>query len=548
MSMIALLRERVSHDKAAPLLIDAHPQRPVTVARDEFWRRVQSLRGNLAAHGVRTGDCIAVWLPNWSDALVWQFAAVASGAHVIGINTRYNVAEVAHVLELARPSVVAVAHDFLALDLRARLKAAAQAVAAPAPSVAVIAGPHRTAPSAADCAAYDLGAGAWTPVDLPNEASLADDPDRLAVAFTTSGSTGKPKLAAHSVGAVARHALACAASGWTPASVAVIALPLSGVFSFVPAMAMIAAGGVCLLEPAFEPARIVADIQRFRATHLVGGDDVVGRLFDAAASRPGALSSLQRLLMADFNGRSEELFRWAEDTLGVKTGGVYGSSELFALTSFWPPDEPAPHRWRGGGRPVSTEIEVRAGDPQTGAALPAGQPGELQFRGYIVVDAYLGDPDRRATVLTSDGWFRSGDLGTVGLDGGFDYLCRIGDALRLKGFLVEPAEIEGRLAAHPAVEICKVVGLRSRDGETQAVAFVVPRAGQAIEPEALKTWCADELARYKVPQAVHIIAEMPVTSGVNGAKIRASTLREWAGSLAENPGFVIPSTRDISEP
>lgn len=132
MSMIALLREHLSRDKAAPLLIDAHPQRPVAVTREQFWRRVQSLRGNLAAHGVRAGDCVAVWLPNWSDALVWQFAAVACGAHVIGINTRYNVAEAAHVLERARPSVVAVAHDFLTLDLRPRLRAAAQAAGAPA--------------------------------------------------------------------------------------------------------------------------------------------------------------------------------------------------------------------------------------------------------------------------------------------------------------------------------------------------------------------------------------------------------------------------------
>ena len=129
---------------------------------------------------------------------------------------------------------------------------------------------------------------------------------------------------------------------------------------------------------------------------------------------------------------------------------------------------------------------VRAGDPETGQARPSGETGELQFRGYNVVDAYLGEPERRATVLSPDGWFRSGDLGTVAPDGSFDYLCRIGDVLRLKGFLVEPAEIESRLAAHEAVALSKVIGIRGEDGETQAVAFVVAREGCQIEPDGLR--------------------------------------------------------------
>ncbi len=533
LSLISLLREQVERDPAAPMLIDAHPERPLVVTRGELWRRVGALHAELIARAVGPGACVAVWLPNWSDSLVWQFASVAAGAHVIGINTRYNVAEVAHVLDLARPAVVAVALGFLNLNWAERLTEAAGAAR---PSVAVIAGPHRPPPDASERAAYDLGAGTWSPDATAASTGLADDPERLAVAFTTSGSTGKPKLAGHKVGAVAQHARACATAGdWTGESVTVTALPLSGVFSFVPAMATIATGGLCLLEPSFDPAAIVTDMVRYRATHLVGADDIVGRLFEAAEERSADLRSLSRLLMADFNGRSEQLAHWAEERLGAVASGVYGSSELFALTSLWPASTPAPRRWRGGGRPVSPAIEVRAGDPETGAALPPGQAGELQFRGYCVVDSYLGEGGRRATVLTEDGWFRSGDLGTVNRDGGFDYLCRMGDALRLKGFLVEPAEIENRLAAHEAVALAKVVGIRGPGGETEAVGFVVLRGGRHAEPSALRAWCAEALARYKVPQAIYLIDEMPVTSGVNGTKIRAAALRDMALALAAAP-------------
>ena len=167
--------------------------------------------------------------------------------------------------------------------------------------------------------------------------------------------------------------------------------------------------------------------------------------------------------------------------------------------------------------------------------MPTGEAGELQFRGYNVVDGYLGDPARRDAVLTADGWFRSGDLGTVRPDGSFEYLCRAGDALRLRGFLVEPAEIENRLIEHAGVAEAKVVGLRPAEGETQAVAFAVLQGEKPPTPGELLAWCAATLARHKVPHALHVIDAMPVTTGTNGTKVRAAQLREWAVALAADP-------------
>ena len=80
-----------------------------------------------------------------------------------------------------------------------------------------------------------------------------------------------------------------------------------------------------------------------------------------------------------------------------------------------------------------------------------GIQGELQFRGPNVVDTYLGNPNAAKHAFTADGWFRSGDPGFMNPDGSFDYVCRMGDALRLRGFLVEPAEIEGLSRITPQV-------------------------------------------------------------------------------------------------
>lgn len=186
---------------------------------------------------------------------------------------------------------------------------------------------------------------------------------------------------------------------------------------------------------------------------VVGGDDLVLRLAEAWRARPRPLARWRWWGGADFQGRLRELADWARSEFGTSTTGLYGSSELLALTTMWPPDEPTPRRWTAGGRPVHDGITVRVGPLDTGEPLEAGREGELQFRGPNVVDAYLGTdaPD----TVAADGWFRSGDLGVVADDGAIEYTCRNGDALRLRGFLVDPAEIEGRLVEHPAVAIAK---------------------------------------------------------------------------------------------
>jgi fatty-acyl-CoA synthase len=492
------------------------------VTRGELWRRVRALAEELREHGVGAGDAVAVWMPNWSDALVWQCAVAARGAHVVGINTRYGVEEASHVLERARPRLVALAQRFHGLDLLDRLHAAVEHSGV-VPAVAVVTGPGGPAPDVGGC---DVGAGAWTPRRDDGPELDRSDPGALAVAFTTSGSTGLPKLAAHTGAAVLAHAVADAAVlGLGEGDVVLGALPLSGVFGYNAVMAGLAAGATALLEPVFDADRVLDHIAAHRVTHLASGDDLVLRLHEAWSARPRDLSSWRWWGVADFQGRSSEMAAWLRDE-GVRVAGVYGSSEVFALTATWPADEPAPACWAGGGRVVHPDIAVRVADPDTDAVLEPGREGEIQFRGTNVVDAYLGAavPDPR----TADGWFRSGDLGVLVDEGAFVYVCRRGDALRLRGFLVDPAEIELRLGEHPDVATAKVVGVAGEDGGTRAVGFVVPVPGRSPAGEDLVAWCREALAAFKVPAAVQVVDAMPTTSGTNGTKIKAAELRRWA--------------------
>lgn len=544
--MTTVFEQLVELEASAPeatLFLEPHGDAYALVSRREFLARVRTISSALQDRGIMPDDCIAVWLPNWSDAVAWQYAALAVGARVIGINTRYNVQEIAHVLAKARPILVVLAHDFQNLDLLTRARGAlvesAGALTVVPAFVPVAAPGNRTA---IDLAPYDLGGGSWR---LPDHDSRrgrggagdapehGSPPDRLMVAFTTSGSTGQPKLAAHSEGGVRHHAMANAArTDLRRGDVMVAALPYSGVFGFNTVMATIAAGATVLLHPVFNERLLVDAMAQFRVTHYVGADDMLIRIQAAWREHPVDLGAWRRIFMADFIGRTPELAKWANDEFGTIAAGVYGSSELFALAAFWPPETELPRRWGGGGTPVSEQIRVRVAHPETGEALPIGSEGELQFQGPNVVDAYLGDAGEGAAAFTDDGWFQSGDLGRLTEDGGFVYICRMGDVLRLRGFLVEPVEIERRLAEHPAVHTAKVVGVRDPQGETRAIGYVTLEPGaSSVSGDELRAWCGRSLARFKVPEHVRVIAEMPTVVGTNGAKIRTVELREWAVAL-----------------
>lgn len=153
--------------------------------------------------------------------------------------------------------------------------------------------------------------------------------------------------------------------------------------------------------------------------------------------------------------------------------------------------------------------------------------GELEFTGPSRMVGYFGDETATRAALTPDGYFRSGDLGYTTADGRFVFLARMGDALRLGGFLVSPAEVEAVLAEHPSVAAAQVVGARTAAG-LRPVGFVILAPGAAFDEAALIAHCADRMAKFKVPVRVQPIDAFPVTPGANATKIQKHKLRELA--------------------
>jgi fatty-acyl-CoA synthase len=253
-----------------------------------------------------------------------------------------------------------------------------------------------------------------------------------------------------------------------------------------------------------------------------GSDDMFHRLMNHGAD----LSSLRCGGFAQFNASLADITERA-DQHGASLVGLYGMSEVQALFAVRDPLAPSAERARAGGHVVSPRADARIIDDELCVRGPS------LFAGYLAEGGAVIDEDLTAAHRHDDGehiWFRTGDLATADGERSFEYLSRLGDVLRLGGYLVAPAEIIEVLCTAPDVVDAQVVSVARATG-TRPVAFVITSGENTIDERAIIEHCAAHLARYKVPVRVVAVDAFPVTDGPNGVKVRLTELREYAALL-----------------
>jgi fatty-acyl-CoA synthase len=509
-----------------PALLDAaagrHPDRVALIWDDELitYRQMMDqaarIAGGLGAHGFGPGDRIAVRLPNVPDYVTLLIACARLGIAAVAINTRFGPAELADVVGRAGVKALAL---WPGAEADALL-AAVDPLALPRLEALIeVGGGAARAPGWENAPRLTLAA---LGVAAPFAGSLAE-PGGDCATFTTSGTTGAPKIVVQPHRSVAGHAADVAAGfGFGPETVSLQALPLCGVFGFVQALAVLAAGGRLVMLPKFDADVAAGLIRQWDVDSFFASDDMIHRILGVDAA---PFPTLRFIGYAAFNGALADIVEQA-DARRVALRGLYGMSECMALFAARPEDAPAAERRKAGGHPVSPLARARVIDPATGQPLPPGAAGALEVAGPSLFDRYDGDPAATAAAFAPDGFFRTGDLAAMEPDGGFEFLGRMGDVLRLGGFLVNPAEIEEHLQAHPSVHAAQVVAAASPSG-VRPVAFVVPRDGHICDEAALRAHCRS-LARYKQPVRFVPLAAFPVTESANGVKIRRAELRRMA--------------------
>jgi fatty-acyl-CoA synthase len=486
-------RGTVTPDRVAIDFLDG------TTTYRELDDRSERLAAALLAEGLHRGDRVASLSGNRPEHVELLFACAKAGLLLVPMNHRLAPAELAYQLDDAEPAVLFTSpeHDGLADAALAATTGGA---------------PRRRALDRGTLDAFAGDAG------HARDARVEDD-DPLLLVYT-SGTTGKPK------GALLTHANCF----WTNLSfdrtsdvlttdVVLQVLPQFhvGGWNVQPLLAWWK-GATVVLEPSFEPARVLDLIQRKRVTTMMG---VPATYLFTAEQEGFADADLSSLRLAVVGGAPmpEALLRaWGERDVMLVQG--YGLTEAAPNVLCVPPED-ARRKLGYAGKPYP-HVEVALADERTGEHLEGPARGQLLVRGPNVFAGYWRDEEATARAVV-DGWLHTGDVAERDDEGFYRIRDRVKDLFISGGENVYPAEVESVLHDHPAVVEAAVVGVADERWGEVGVAFVVVREGADVAEEELLEGCRERLARFKVPVAVRFLDELP-RSAVD--KVLKTELRE----------------------
>ncbi len=454
------------------------------------------LAGAAAALAARVADAgrVAVWATPTPETVIAVVAALRAGVPAVPLNPLTGERELAHILADSAPTAVLAGPDDVlpsGLEKLRRVTVDAREAAE---------GPEERA---------GVGAG------LEGNAGV-EDPEAAALIVYTSGTTGPPKGAVLPRRAVAASLDALKdAWGWSGEDVLVHALPLFHVHGLIlGVLGPLRRGGSLRHLGKFSADGVARELGS-GGTMLFGVPTMYHRLaevLDAPAGTAerdalaGALASARLLVSGSAALPVHDHERIAAAT-GRRVIERYGMTETLMNTGIRADGVPRP----GTVGPPLAGVELRLVEEDGTVLDAAGAIGEIQVRGPNLFTGYLNRPDATAAAHTADGWFRTGDVGTVDADG---YVAIVGrkatDLIKSGGYKIGAGEIENVLLAHPGVREAAVTGEEDADLGERVVAWVVAAdPGSPPAAEELADHVAAQLAPHKRPRTVRYLDALP---------------------------------------
>lgn len=330
--------------------------------------------------------------------------------------------------------------------------------------------------------------------------------DDLAVLLYTSGTSGKPKGVMLTHGNLTSNIRQI--RDWVDFSRAdsmLGVLPQFHSFGLTVLTFLPLSGGIKVVYTArFVPGKIIRLLREHRPTVLVAIPSMFNALLHAKDASADDFRSLRYTVSGGEPLPSSVRDRFRE-RFGVIINEGYGLTETSPVTNWC-----RPHEFRPGsvGRPIPL-IDQRIVDASTGRSMPPNVDGEVWMKGPNVMRGYFNLPEETAKAFSSNGFFRTGDIGRFDDDGHLHITGRLKEMLIVGGENVFPREIEEVLERHPSVNASGVVGVSDPMRGEQPMAFVEMRDGAAFDEKELIGWCRQNLAGYKVPVEVRRLDALP---------------------------------------
>ncbi len=483
----------------------------------ELGSAVDELARALMAAGLATGDRIGIWSPNRVEWTLVQYATAKLGAILVNINPAYRTSELEYALKQSGCRMLVAAPAFKTSDYRAMI-AEVRPSLPELERVVFLDSPdwEELLARAAEVSADELR--------TRSEALAPDDPINIQY---TSGTTGFPKGATLTHRNILNNGYFVGEGcRYTEEDRVCIPVPFYHCFGMVMGNLGATTHGAAMVipAPAFDPEATLKACAQERCTSLYG----VPTMFIAQLDHPRFadydLTSLRTGIMAGSPCPVEVMKRVMELMHMSEVGIAYGMTETSPVSTQTAWDDPVEKRVGSVGR-VQPHVEVKIIDPESGATVARGDPGELCTRGYSVMAGYWNDPERTAEAIDADGWMHTGDLATMDDEGYVNIVGRSKDMVIRGGENVYPREVEEFLYGHPSIADVQVIGVPDTRYGEELMAWIIPREGASLDVDAVREFCAGRIAHYKIPRYVKTVDAFPMT--VTG-KVQKFKMREQA--------------------
>jgi malonyl-CoA/methylmalonyl-CoA synthetase len=447
------------------------------------------------------GARVAVQTEKSVEALMLYLAVLRAGYVYLPLNTAYQASEIEYFIGNAEPGVVVCSERNFGWVSKIAFRSGTKHV--------FTLNDDRTG-SLLDRAALQGDV----------HAPAQKDADDLAAILYTSGTTGRSKGAMLSHGNLLSNARTLHGYwGWRSGDVLIHALPIFHVHGlFVASHGALLNGSKMLWFGKFDPRAVIAQLGR--ASVFMG----VPTLYVRLLAEPGFTRDVcagMRLFVSGSAPLLIETFNEFRERSGHTIVERYGMSETLMLTSN--PYHAHDGQRRGGSVGFALPgVEVRIA-VAAGRRAAAGEIGDIEVRGPNVFSGYWRMPEKTREEFTDDGWFRTGDVGSLDVDGRLTIVGRSKDLIISGGYNVYPAEVEGYLNEADGVAESAVVGVPHPDFGEGVIALVVARAGASVDADAVIAQLKGRIANYKVPKHLFIVDQLPRNAM---GKVQKNLLRE----------------------
>ena len=503
----------------------ARPNAEAVVFRDErldyagLKARVDVFARALLAVGIQRGDRVALLVTNRMEWVVGAFAAAKIGAIVAAISTFSTPRELAWTLEHSDATALITLDAFrgrrfldtlrdFCPELDLSMPGALRTMQLP--SLRAIVAVRGQAPAGVFSLPEFLAQGALVDAAELAAAQQAVTPEDACYILYTSGSTAAPKgvtlahgpLIANGFDIGERMHLSAADRVW-------LSVPLFWSFGSANALpAILTHGGCIVLQESFEAGEALALIERERCSVYYGMGNMALAMLEHE-NHPGRRLGAMRTGLTI--GPPEDI-RITIEALGAEQlCNVYGSTETYGNCAVTDAHDPLDLRLHSQGLPLPG-VRLRAVDLVTRQPLPQGEIGELAVSGHVT-PGYYRAPDLDAEAFDQDGYFLTGDLGSIELDGRIRFRGRLKEMIKTGGINVAPLEVEEVLYQHPDIVQAYVVGVPDPSKGEIVAAAIELRAGAAADTASIVAFCRERLASYKIPErfAFRAAGDLPRT-------------------------------------